>query len=140
MSCQEEGKKESLGEFLVGMDVVLVSNKKKESRLAQDTRAIGFEESLLGEFSISIKFQQAGNQDLWLSTVYGPNIELQPELVCKGKTSMWLDFFLKCLEGRVTKNMKDFNTLIHEFGLKDLSYLVLILHGLIFAMILLAIN
>lgn len=127
-----------------------MSNKKKESRLAvgnasgitvaQDTRAIGFEESLLREFSISIKFQQAGNQDLWLSTVYGPNIELQPELVCKGKTLMWLDFFLKCLEGRVTKNMKDFNTLIHEFGLKDLSYLVLNLHGLIFAMILLAIN
>lgn len=73
---------------------------------------------------------------MWLSTVYGPNIELQPEVVCKGKTSR----FLKCLEGRVTKNVKDFNTLIHEFGLKDLELSSPNLHGLIFAMILLAIN
>lgn len=32
LSCQEEGKKESLGEFLAEMDLVLVSNKKEESR------------------------------------------------------------------------------------------------------------
>lgn len=53
---------------------------------------------------------------------------------------MWSDFRPKSLGGRITKRMADFNTLILESGLKDIEFLVLILHGLIFTLIPLAVD